>query len=174
MPNLVVSLTLPNPWILDRNQMSFFSISEVAAKSFINKNFHNFRTSDGIDMNLEKKNMIDVWFFKMRSCQQTTTNLEQIKKLNDDCMVHNSYSLIINGLLSNGNWTKVSLPWKMILFLPKMCVCMCVCVCVCVKKVLASAKLNRAGPYKVYSLKLELFSEFFLKVIFDLSTKSGV
>ena len=57
----------------------------------------------------------------------------------------------------------------MILFLPKMCVC--VCVCVFVKKMLASAKLNRVGPYKVYSLKLELFSEFFLKVILDLSTK---
>ena len=75
MPNLV-SLFHPSPQILDKVQVGEFPISRILVKFLINKNYHNCKTSNDIDMKLgpvtklDKRNMTTPNNLTMNLCRQ--------------------------------------------------------------------------------------------------------
>ena len=81
MPNMVL-LTHFSLQILDKTQSGIFLISEFLLKSLINKNCHNSRTSNDIDMKLGPVTKLD------------RKNMGTPKQFDDDAASAN-YSVIV-------------------------------------------------------------------------------
>ena len=56
---VMVSLTCSSPLILDKTQTRLFSKYRFLVKSLINKNYHNARTSNDIDLKLESLSKLE-------------------------------------------------------------------------------------------------------------------